>query len=387
MRSLGGFILLAGLGVGLFVYLPAPVDGRLSLAEIGDSVEAFEKTAPAANKIKLRADAPQTSRSARDTARDDDAHFGGLRLRSFSPNVSLVSLARAATVEAAADAVPTTSTGNAWQAVVAPASGEATAAAAPGTSLAPRDASTRYKLITDIQQQLKRVGCYWGRVDGSWGASTKDAMRTFTDRVNAELPLDEPDYLLLTLLQSHGGKACGDCPPGLMLSNGRCVPQPVVAQSHPAASPQAKPQPQATSGAQQETLPWQAATTVTPAPATKPLFRPATSNIVSSEPLPGRMAIGGPKELPPLNSANADPGDGAGYGSASTSVGGTTGMGAAPGATALAATPPGKSGSSHSSARRGSSERHAASGSGRRGRGGSPGTAQYNLMLSLGGVY
>ena len=31
MRSLGGFILLAGIGVALFVYLPAPVDSGASL--------------------------------------------------------------------------------------------------------------------------------------------------------------------------------------------------------------------------------------------------------------------------------------------------------------------------------------------------------------------
>ena len=31
MRSLGGFILLAGIGVALFVYLPAPVDSGTSL--------------------------------------------------------------------------------------------------------------------------------------------------------------------------------------------------------------------------------------------------------------------------------------------------------------------------------------------------------------------
>ena len=32
MRGLGGFVLLAGIGVGLFVYFPAPVDQNTSLA-------------------------------------------------------------------------------------------------------------------------------------------------------------------------------------------------------------------------------------------------------------------------------------------------------------------------------------------------------------------
>jgi len=34
MRSLGGFVLLAGIGVGLFVYLPAPVDSGTSLDQL-----------------------------------------------------------------------------------------------------------------------------------------------------------------------------------------------------------------------------------------------------------------------------------------------------------------------------------------------------------------
>jgi hypothetical protein len=46
--------------------------------------------------------------------------------------------------------------------------------------LRPRYSDTRYKLVLDIQQQLKRVGCYWGRLDGLWGLATKDAMKEFT---------------------------------------------------------------------------------------------------------------------------------------------------------------------------------------------------------------
>ncbi len=33
MRGLGGFVLLAGIGVGLFVYFPAPVDRDTSLEQ------------------------------------------------------------------------------------------------------------------------------------------------------------------------------------------------------------------------------------------------------------------------------------------------------------------------------------------------------------------
>ncbi len=124
-------------------------------------------------------------------------------------------------------------------------------------------------------------------------------MKTFTDRVNAALPIEQPDYLLLTLLQSHNGKMCGDCPPGLMPSaDGRCLPQPTVAQSRPGDG--VRP---ATSAS--ETLPWKAAGSQQA--NARPLFTPLPTSVVSSEPLPGRMAIGGPRDLPPVDSMNAAP--------------------------------------------------------------------------------
>ena len=49
-------------------------------------------------------------------------------------------------------------------------------------------------------------------------------MKEFTDRVNATLPLDQPDYVQLTLIQSHSDKVCGACPAGQSLSaSGCCV--------------------------------------------------------------------------------------------------------------------------------------------------------------------
>ena len=40
MRSLGGFVLLSGIGVALFVYLPAPVDRSSSLDELRRAAHA-----------------------------------------------------------------------------------------------------------------------------------------------------------------------------------------------------------------------------------------------------------------------------------------------------------------------------------------------------------
>ena len=46
MRGLGGFVLLAGIGVGLFVYFPAPVDRNTSLEQaqraVADRVASSE---------------------------------------------------------------------------------------------------------------------------------------------------------------------------------------------------------------------------------------------------------------------------------------------------------------------------------------------------------
>lgn len=87
-------------------------------------------------------------------------------------------------------------------------------------------------LAESIQKELKRVGCYTGNIDGDWGPETRRAMRAFNDRVNASLPIDQPDYILLTLLQGHAARACGAaCPPGQDLSGaGKCLPRAVLAE-------------------------------------------------------------------------------------------------------------------------------------------------------------
>jgi peptidoglycan hydrolase-like protein with peptidoglycan-binding domain len=100
------------------------------------------------------------------------------------------------------------------------------------TSLKPGDPDARAQLVRDIQYELKRVGCYGGEVHGTWTSGTKQAMKLFTDRVNASLPLEEPDYVLLTLVQNGRAGTCGKgCPEGQLVSeDGRCLPRAIVAQ-------------------------------------------------------------------------------------------------------------------------------------------------------------
>ena len=100
------------------------------------------------------------------------------------------------------------------------------------TSARPADDTHRIELIRNLQRELKRVGCYQGEVDGDWGSGSRRAMSTFTERVNASLPFDEPDYILLTMVQGHAAQACGKtCPAGQSISDGKCVPAAVVAQA------------------------------------------------------------------------------------------------------------------------------------------------------------
>ncbi|MCK5712689.1 MAG: hypothetical protein KAI25_08240, partial [Hyphomicrobiaceae bacterium] len=151
-----------------------------------------------------------------------------------------------------------------WQPVIS-ATAAAIKSGSGAASLKPKDSTSRYKLVVEIQRKLKKRGCYWGRIDGSWGAGSKYAMQEFIDRINATLPIEQPDYVLLTLLQANGDKSCGACPSGHSATvGGSCVPQTIVA----------------------EVLPWQQAGA--PRPAGQPLLRPVGTTIVTTAPLAGR---------------------------------------------------------------------------------------------------
>ncbi len=257
MRGLGGFILLAGIGVALFVYLPAPVDRAKSLNPLQRVAAPRAPLLPPARLTSLSPSLALSMPAQR-----------GSRLAGLETTAASAPALRPAQPPIAGDAQTD------WQTTVVSA-----ATPAP-TELAPRDPAARYKLVLEIQQQLRRVGCYWGRTDGSWGLATKDAMKEFTDRVNATLPLDEPDYVQLTLIRSHSDKGCGACPAGQSLSaSGRCVGLPITAQTVAATQP--------------EVLPWKT-NAVPGASAGQPLFKPMPTTVVSTEPPPGRMAIGAP---------------------------------------------------------------------------------------------
>lgn len=118
------------------------------------------------------------------------------------------------------------------------------AVVAPRFALGARQAtsslpSDRSQVVRDLQRELTRVGCYDGELHGVWTPASRRAMKAFLDRSNAALPADEPDQILLSLVQATRDKVCGaGCPAGQGLAEeGRCVPNPILAgRKGPAAA-------------------------------------------------------------------------------------------------------------------------------------------------------
>lgn len=199
--------MLAGLSLGAYTFLPPPSDSEETLRQVTrisaapDRIAAGDATA-----------AKQVDQGEQHTvAGAADAVAATSRIET------------AALPSAPSNTAPSST----WSAIVSaePATSGRITSAKPG------DDEARAQLTRDLQSELKRVGCYNGEVTGAWSPSTRRAMSTFMDRVNATLPIDEPDYILLTLVQGHSAQACGaTCPAGQgTADDGRCVPHAVLA--------------------------------------------------------------------------------------------------------------------------------------------------------------
>lgn len=106
------------------------------------------------------------------------------------------------------------------------------------------DPGDRAALARALQRELKRVGCYSGEITGVWTTSSRMAMKAFTQRVNATLPIDTPDPVLLSLVQAHPDGACGTpCPDGQTATEGgACVPDAALVKAvRPATSDETAP--------------------------------------------------------------------------------------------------------------------------------------------------
>ncbi len=353
--SLTGISIGLFIGIGLFVNMPVPVDREVWL---GYAQRLWNEI----NRSNIPSAIPATSRScspkfALANSKTPAPHHAE---RPSSSTVKGVHTA----VAAPAAAVRTTVTG--WQPVVANTFG-AVNSGSGSASLKPNNPTSRYKLVVEIQRKLKKRGCYWGRISGSWGAGTKYAMQAFVDRINPALPIEEPVYEQLTLLQANSDTSCGTCTAGQTATvGGSCVPQTTIADT----------QRKAGNGGQNvaEVLPWNRSGA--PQPAAQPLLRPVGTTIVTTAPLPGRMTIGGPKQLTPPSAEDV------------------TGLGSV---AAITIDPSSDTGVSQPSITRAPSARRSRAtrrtrGTARkakrygRGRGGVQTARRRNLMLSLGGA-
>jgi peptidoglycan hydrolase-like protein with peptidoglycan-binding domain len=107
------------------------------------------------------------------------------------------------------------------------------AAAGPQAQL-PR-AADRIQLSRELHKELKRVGCYEGEISGVWSAVSRQAMRRFTEAVNAKLPIEEPDHVLLRLVQGQAQRVC-PCPAASgEAKQPSCAPPSTAETSKPAA--------------------------------------------------------------------------------------------------------------------------------------------------------
>jgi hypothetical protein len=172
---------------------------------------------------------------------------------------------------------------------------------APAANLRSQD---DYVLTKDLQRQLRRLGCYSGEINGMWTSSTLRATQTFMNRINAVLPLEQPDRILLALLQSHPDKTCSKpCLSGEIPSpDGRCVPSVI-------ASPPLKTGALTRPKAQSRMTGWRATETasleddIPKLPPARPSGLPATTATVKPAPaskpaLPRSMVATANRERP-----------------------------------------------------------------------------------------
>src|SRR5262245_38466613 len=101
------------------------------------------------------------------------------------------------------------------------------------TTARPIDPTDHAALARALQRELKRVGCYQGGITEVWTTSSRLAMKTFNERVNATLPIDNPDPVLLRLVEGYQERACtAACPPGQAAAKGdACLPATVAAKA------------------------------------------------------------------------------------------------------------------------------------------------------------
>jgi hypothetical protein len=103
----------------------------------------------------------------------------------------------------------------------------------------PDDADSDTVLARRLQVELRRVGCLKAGADGVWGRASQRAMQRFADRIDAALPTDRPDAVLLMLVEKYEDRACGTpCAVGQQPdARGRCQARTEIAAVESPAAP------------------------------------------------------------------------------------------------------------------------------------------------------
>lgn len=83
-------------------------------------------------------------------------------------------------------------------------------ASKPAVTTAPAGAppSAGSALIKALQVGLTRAECYDGPVNGYWTSKSKEAMARFVNVLNARLPVNQPDPVLLSLVETNPKASC-----------------------------------------------------------------------------------------------------------------------------------------------------------------------------------
>jgi hypothetical protein len=301
MSKLGGVILiLTGIGAAAYV-MP-----RVNILQ-GDN----SRNRPIVDIASIPPSAPNGLERTREPTQPAARNFATSPL--VTATVADVAV-RPPVTEPTAMPRPTAKAGNT---VMAQATSDSELMVRKVSSTRPADSDMRFALTRDLQRELKRVGCYEGEVDGHWGTGSRMAMKTFTERVNATLPIDEPDYILLALVQGQKDKACGKCPPGQgFAENGRCLPSALLAQAAKRALSKRELSPSGNTR--------QLAERIKPATTTWTTTATAAAPATPAPAIEGRMGVGGPSADTPSTS-NAAGGDDRGVSVAGVPPEGTQG--------------------------------------------------------------
>ncbi len=219
MRSILGLLLmLLGLGVGVHAYFPDTLEKHVHFTKVSRILTPTSHRTLDTNAIEPVA---RTFSPGHNMAKIDPAEHGA--------KVSTVSQSNSPILNSAPKIVRT----DGWDAKVVRRPAAITGGSSRSLDGRELSGSERWRLVRDLQTELRRVGCYSGKLDGSWGAGSKYAIRAFLQNLNSTLPTDQPDHFMLSLLRSQQGVVCGKpCQHGYTKSSsGRCLPYAITAQT------------------------------------------------------------------------------------------------------------------------------------------------------------